>query len=99
MPIGKVTVDRNLEGAEHANIDMPAPHHGETIGMMKERTPRHQGDGLFPSVYKVPVLFPASRGRSHSQQAVLALQDNFAVDGQVIRDLRRQSDTEVDIRP
>jgi len=35
MPVGEVTGDGHLESAENANIEVPAAHHGEGIGVMK----------------------------------------------------------------
>src|SRR5690606_5476143 len=78
-PVGQVAVRGNLERAQNADVQMAAAHHGEAVGVMKEAAARQQGDGLLAGVDQVVVFFALGGGGAHADDAVFAVQDDFAV--------------------
>ena len=64
---------------------------------MEVGAPAEQGDRLLAGIDEIPVFGARSGCRPHAQDAVLALQDDFAIDGQMVGHQRGQPDTEVDV--
>src|SRR5712691_789006 len=98
VPVGKVAADRNLERAQHGDIEMAAAHHRERIGVVEVRAARQQGHGLLPGVDQIRVLPPRCGCRTHSQDPVLAVQENLAVLRQMVGDQCRHADAQIDVR-
>src|SRR5690606_17082467 len=76
---------------------MTATHHGEAVGVMKVSAARQQRDGLLAGIDQVVVFLALCRGRAHAEYAVLALQHDFAVGGEIVGNGRRHSDAEIDV--
>jgi hypothetical protein len=74
-----------------------AAHHRERIGVVEVGAAREQGHGLLAGVDQVFVFFSGRRCRPHAEQAVLAVQEHFALGRQEVGDFRRQADAEVDV--
>jgi tripartite-type tricarboxylate transporter receptor subunit TctC len=98
VPVGEVARRRDLEGAEHREVEVPAADHAERVGMVEIGAAREQGDRLLAGVDQVLVLLPGGGLRPDAEHAVLAVQDDLAPLGKVVGDQRRQADAEVDVR-
>ena len=96
-PVGEIAVLRDLEGTEHAEIDMAATDHREGIGMMKIAAARQQRHRPLAGIDQVRVLFALGRGGPHAENAVLAMDHDFTVRRQVVRHQLRRADAEIDI--
>ena len=57
---------------------MAAAHHGEAVGVVEIRATGQQRHGLLAGVDQVVVFVACGGRRAHAQNAVLALQDDFA---------------------
>jgi len=79
VPVGQVAGGTDLEGPEHADVQVTAAHHGEAVGVVKVGTAGQQRDRLFARVDEVVVFLPCGRRRAHAQQTVLAVQQHFAL--------------------
>jgi hypothetical protein len=97
VPVGQVALGRHLEGAQHADVEVAAAHHRERIGMVEVGAAGQQRHRLLAGVDQVFVFLAGRRRRAHAEQAVLAVQEDFAVGRQVVRHLGRQADAEVDV--
>jgi len=64
VPVGEVARGRDLEGAEHADVEVPAAHHREAVGMVEEDAAGQQGHGLLARVDEVVVFFAFARCRA-----------------------------------
>ena len=95
--LARSPVDRHLEGAEHADVEVAAAHHRERVGMMEIGGARQHRHRLLAGVDQVRVLFALRRRRPHAEQAVLAVQEDLAALRQEVGDQRRQADAEVDV--
>jgi hypothetical protein len=94
VPIGKVAVDRNLEGAQHGNIDVPAAHHRERIGVVEIGATGQQRHMLFTRVDQIIVFLAWRRARAHAQYTVFTVQEHFLVT-QVVGYQRGYANTQV----
>ena len=97
MPVGEVARDRYLKGAQHGDVEVPAAHHRERIGVVEVRAARQQGHGLFSRIDQIQVLQPRRGRRPHSQDAVFAVQDDLAVLRQMVSDQGRHADAQIDV--
>jgi hypothetical protein len=94
IPVGEVAVGRHLVGAEHGEVDVPAAHHRERRDVVANRRAGQQPHLLLAGVDQVEVdQLVAARG--HAEDAVLAVQDHFAIDRQAARDARGHADAQV----
>src|SRR5262249_8444626 len=98
VPVREVARDRDLERAEHRDVEMAAAHHRERVGVVEERPAGEERHRLLPSVDEVSVLLALRARGPHAEDAVLAVEKNFAVLRQVVADERRHADAEVDVR-
>src|SRR5690606_12389370 len=80
-PVRQITVLRHLIGAKDRDIQMPAPHHGETVGMVEKRRPGIKGDGLFASIDQVPILLSGGRGLAKAKDAVFGMEHRLTAGG------------------
>ena len=76
---------------------MAAANHAKAVGMMKERASLEQRDGLLAGVDQVIVFFARRRRGAHTQDAVLAVQDDFTTP-EVFPDKSGSPEPEVDNR-
>src|SRR5579859_1491916 len=76
---------------------MPAAHHREAVGMMEITAAGEQRDGLLAGVDELPVLLSGGGGGAHAEQAVLTLEEDLSIEGQIVGDLCRQANAEVHI--
>ncbi len=97
VPVGEVARSRDLEGAEHAEIEMAAADHAERVGVMEVGAAGEERHRLLAGVDQVFVLLARGRARADAEHAVLAVQDDLAALGQVVGDERRQPDAEVHV--
>src|SRR5690606_20719058 len=97
VPVGQVALLRDLEGAQHADVQVAAAHHGEGIGVVEERAAGQLGDRLLAGVDQVIVFLALGGRRTHAQHAVLGVQDDFAAGRQVVGHQRGQADAQVDV--
>ena len=70
----------------------------ERVGVMEIRAAGQQRHRLLARVDEIGILLARRRRGAHAEQAVLAVQHDFAVLRQVVGDHRRQADAEVDVR-
>src|SRR5690606_6237522 len=96
-PVGQVAMLGHLEGAEYADVQVPAAHHREGIGVVEIRAAGQQRHRLLAGVDQVRVLLPGLGRGAHAEQAVLALEEHFLVGRQVVGDAGRQADAEVHV--
>src|SRR5690606_10390402 len=97
-PVGQVARGRYLEGTEHADVEVAATHHAEAVGVMEIGAARQQGDGLLAGIDQVVVFLTLGRGFAHAQNAVLTVQDDFAVGGKVVGNQGGHADAQVHVR-
>ena len=76
VPVGEVAVHRDLEGAEHADVEMAAAHHREGVGVVEVRRPGQLGDRDLAGVDQVGVDRVAVRLGSDAEHAVLGVEDH-----------------------
>ena len=76
---------------------MAASHHGEAVVVVHVSAALQQSDRLFASVDQIEIFIFRCRRRAHAQDAVLAVQDDLQTFGQVVRDLGRHADAQIDI--
>jgi hypothetical protein len=60
-PVGQVARGRHLEGAQHADVEVAAAHHGEAVGVVEERAAGQQRHGLLAGVDEVVVFAAPAR--------------------------------------
>ncbi|MCY1378771.1 hypothetical protein D9M69_664340 [compost metagenome] len=89
VPVGQVTVGGDLEGAQHADVQMAAAHHAEGVGVVEKRCARFQADRFLAGVDHVPVLFAGLGAGPAAEHAVLAVQEDVLVRRQVVGHQRR----------
>jgi hypothetical protein len=89
MPIGQIASGTDLKSAQHTNVQMTTSHHGKAVGMMKIRTSWQQRNGLLAGVDQVVVFVAGCRRRTHSQNTILAVQQNFKVRRNMVGNQRR----------
>ncbi len=90
-------MDGNLEGAQHADVEVTAAHHREAVCVVEIAATRQQGNRLLSGVDQFPVFLAGGRCGAHAQQAILALQEYLTLGGKVVRNLGGQSDAKVDV--
>ena len=57
-PVGQVAGGRDLEGAQHADVQVAAAHHGEAVGVVEEGAAGQQRHRLLAGVDEVVVFLP-----------------------------------------
>ncbi|MCY1377511.1 hypothetical protein D9M69_650880 [compost metagenome] len=92
VPVGQVALLRHLERTQHAEVEVAATHHRERVRVVEVGATRLDRHGLLAGVDQVAVFFARGGRWAHAQQAVLAVQQDFLVCGQVVADKRRQAD-------
>ena len=89
----------DLHGAEDRGVDLAAADHPERGRGVEERRALAQRDGLLAGVDQVRVLLALERVGADAEDAVLGLQHQLDVVGDVVGHQRRQPDAEVDVGP
>jgi len=87
----------DLEPAEHAEIEMPAAHQPETVGVVHIARTGDQGHMLPARIDQPRVEVFRARRRPHADDAVLGMQHHLALRRHVIADQRRDADAEIDV--
>ncbi len=85
-PVRQIAAGGNLIGAEHADIEMAAAHHGEGVAVVEIAAALQQSHILFSGVNQLRVLFARPWLWPHSQQAVFAVQEDFFIGRKVVGD-------------
>ena len=96
-PVRQIAVGTHLEPAEDGVIEVAATHHRERYGVLGDGCAGQQRHGRAARIDQVPIDFVAHRGASAAEDAVFAVQDDFAVCRQIIRHHRRHPDAKVDV--
>jgi hypothetical protein len=78
-PIGEIAVAGDLECAEHAKVEMAAADEGEAVGVMHVRTAGTQRDVFLAGVDQPAIDLVRLRRRAHADDAVLRMDDDFAL--------------------
>ena len=78
--LARSPVDRHLERAEHADVEVAAAHHREASRRGGRTTPPGSSvTGCLPALMRSESSSPGARRRAHAEHAVLAVQDDLAV--------------------
>src|SRR5712691_501619 len=99
VPVGEVAGHGHLERPQDAEIEVPAADHAEGIGMVEIRSAGKKRHRLLSGVDEVFVFFAGCGLRPDTEDAILAVENDFAAFRQVVSDQGRQTDPEVDVRP
>jgi hypothetical protein len=98
-PVGDVADDRDLHGTQDRGVDLAAADHPEARRGVEEGSALAQGDRLLAGVDQVGVDILLEGIGADAEDAVLGLQDDLDVVGDIVGDQRRQADPEVDVGP
>src|SRR5665647_523585 len=96
-PVGDVAVCGDLHRTQDGGVDLATADHAEAGGRVEEGGTLAQGDGLLAGVDQVRILFPINGIGPDTQDAVLGLQNQLDVLGDILRHQRWQADPEVDV--
>ena len=96
-PVREVAIGGDLHSAENRHVDMSASDHGEAIGRGKKARRRKSRDRLFASVDQVRIGFALVRERSDAEHAVLRLERDLDVRGNMVCDQGRYADAKIDV--
>jgi hypothetical protein len=97
VPVGEVAAGGDLERAEHAHVEVPAAHHRERVGVVEVRRAGQLRHRHLAGVGEVGVHLSTHCRRSHAEHAVLGVEHDPRLGGEVIGDPRGLADAEVDI--
>ena len=97
VPVREVAGRRDLEGAEHAEVEMATAHHGEGIRVVEEGRAVEHRDRLLSCIDEVRILAALLGRGTHAEEPILRVQDDFAILRQVIRDERGKADAEIHV--
>src|SRR5579875_2436201 len=78
---------------------MAAADHQEAVVVMEERAARMKRRLAAAGVDEIGILLAGLRRAAHAENAVLAVEHDLAIRGQVIRDKRRHADAVIDVLP
>ena len=76
---------------------MAAADQGEAVGMVGIGTARAHGDMLLAGIDQPAVNLVLRRHRSHADQAVFRMEDDFAIHRHMVGDVGGDADTQVDV--
>ncbi len=88
-PVGQIAGGGHLHGAEHRDVDVPSADHPERCRGVEERRPRQHRDRLLTRIDQVRVDGILSRVGPHTENPVLAVQDDRDTGREIVRYQRR----------
>lgn len=96
-PVRQISCGGHLKCSQNTNIQVAATHHGKAVGLMEERAAWLEGDGLLACIDEVVVLMTSWWRWAHTKDAILAVQNDFAIWRNVVGDERGLPDTEIHV--
>ena len=96
-PIGEVALLGDFEGTHQRHVDVAAPDHQEGVVVMEERPARKQARGALAGIDEIWIDLVWRRRPSQAEDAVLAVEHDFAIGGDMVGNQRRKPDAEIDV--
>ncbi|MNC52326.1 hypothetical protein D3C75_1016670 [compost metagenome] len=96
-PVGQIAAFGNLIGAEHADIQVTAAHHGKRVAVMEKAAAFEQGNRLFTGVDQFGIFLAGRRCRAHTENAVFAVQEDLFIRRQEVGYLGWDPNAQVDV--
>src|SRR3954453_4194015 len=88
---------RETWNAPSTVIEVTAAHHRERRYVLCDGGPRQEAHEFLACIDDVGIVPPILRHVGHANDAILAVQNDFAVFGQVLRDRGRHADAKIDV--
>ena len=95
-PVRDVARDRDLQGAEHGDVDVAAADHREALRAVEVRGAGERGHRLLRGVDEIGIDLVLARSGPDAEEPVLGVQEDVRVVAEKAGDEVRDADAEVD---